>query len=152
MQTQWIALGRRLALTSCVLICAGAGAIAAQHPAQHDAAVHHHPAAAKIKNPVAPGAASIAAGEKLYVKHCSECHGDTGKGDGEMGEEMDPKPANLTDAEWKHGSSDGEIFTVIRNGVKSTGMKAFARKLTVHQVWDVVNYLHTLGPKPAKSH
>ena len=137
---------------SFVLICAGVGASAAQHPAQHDAAVHHHPAAAKIKNPVAPGAESIATGEKLYVKHCSECHGDTGKGDGEMGEEMDPKPANLTDAEWKHGSSDGEIYTVIRNGVKSTGMKAFAKKLTVHQVWDVVNYLHTLGPKPAKSH
>jgi len=149
MQTQSIALDRRLALI-LVLIFAGAVAIAAQH--QHDAAVHHHPAAAKIKNPVAPGAESIAIGEKLYVKHCSECHGDTGKGDGEMGEDMDPRPANLTDAEWKHGSSDGEIFTVIRNGVKSTGMKPFAKKLTAHQVWDVVNYLHTLGPKPAKSH
>jgi mono/diheme cytochrome c family protein len=137
---------------SCVLILAGVGALAAQHPAQHDAGAHHHPAAAKIKNPVAATAASTAAGEQLYVKHCSECHGDTGQGDGEMGEDMDPKPANLTDAEWKHGSSDGEIFTVIRSGVKSTGMKSFAKKLTVHQTWDVVNYIRTLGPKPAKSH
>ena len=35
-----------------------------------------------------------------------------------MGEELTPKPSNLTDADWKHGSTDGEIFTVIRDGVK----------------------------------
>ena len=69
-----------------------------------------------------------------------------------MGDEMDPKPADLTDAQWKHGSSDGEIYTVIRSGVKGTGMKSFTKKLTAHQIWDVVNYLRTLGPKPAKSH
>ena len=69
-----------------------------------------------------------------------------------MGEELDPKPADLTDAEWKHGSSDGEIFTVIHDGVKGTGMKAFARKMTAHQLWNVVNYLRSLGPKPAQSH
>ena len=50
------------------------------------------------------------------------------KGDGAMGEELNPKPSNLADADWKHGSTDGEIFTVIRDGVKSTGMKAFSRK------------------------
>jgi mono/diheme cytochrome c family protein len=31
-------------------------------------------------------------------------------------------------------------------------MKAFSKKLTEHQIWDVVNYVRTLGPKPAKSH
>jgi mono/diheme cytochrome c family protein len=152
MKTRSIDLARRIALVSSVLIWIGAASIAAQHPPQHDAAAHHHPGAAKIKNPLPATEASIAAGEKLYVRHCSECHGATGKGDGEMGDEMDPKPADLTDAQWKHGSSDGEIFTVIRSGVKSTGMKSFAKKLTTHQTWDIVNYLRTLGPKPAKSH
>jgi mono/diheme cytochrome c family protein len=88
----------------------------------------------------------------VYLKHCAGCHGDTGKGDGEMGEELEPKPANLTDADWKHGSSDGEIFTVIRNGVKGTGMKSFGKKITVRQTWDVINYVRTLAPTPAKSH
>ena len=64
-----------------------------------------------------------------------------------MGTEFNPKPSNLTDADWKHGSTDGEIFTVIRDGVKSTGMKPYARKLTTHQVWDVVNYVRSLGPR-----
>ena len=121
-----------------------------EHQHQHEAGAHRHPAAEQIKNPVAADAASIASGKALYEKHCTECHGDSGKGDGTMADEYTPKPANLTDAEWKHGSSDGEIFVVIRDGVKGTGMKAFARKMTAHQIWDVVNYLRSIGP--ARSH
>ena len=114
-----------------------------QHPA---AGAHPHPQAAKLKNPVAADATSTTAGHKLYDKQCAGCHGDTGKGDGSMGEELSPKPANLTDADWKHGSTDGEIFTVIRDGVKGTGMKGNKSKLTAHQLWDVVNYVRSLGP------
>jgi mono/diheme cytochrome c family protein len=106
-----------------------------------------HPAAAKLKNPVPANAASVAAGLAVYQKQCAGCHGDTGKGDGAMGEELTPKPSNLSDADWKHGATDGEIFTVIRDGVKSTGMKPYGRKMTTHQLWDVVNYLRNIGLK-----
>jgi cbb3-type cytochrome c oxidase subunit III len=101
----------------------------------------------KLQNPVAADAASIAAGKQVYEKNCGNCHGDHGKGDGQMGEELNPRPADLTDAEWKHGSSDGEIFTVIHNGVPRTGMRAFGRKLTTRQIWDVINYVRSLGPQ-----
>ena len=118
-----------------------------QHPATHPAGgAHRHPQAAKLKNPVPANAASIAAGKQVYHKQCAGCHGDTGKGDGAMGEELNPKPANLVDAEWKHGSTDGEIFVVVRDGVKNSGMKSFAKKLTAHQRWDVVNYVRSIGP------
>ena len=118
-----------------------------QHPATHPAGgAHRHPAAAKLKNPVPANAASIASGKQLYDKHCAGCHGDTGKGDGAMGEELNPKPANLVDADWKHGSTDGEIFVVIRDGVKNSGMKGFGKKLTAHQMWDIVNYVRSIGP------
>jgi mono/diheme cytochrome c family protein len=118
-----------------------------QHAATHPLTdVHRHPDAAKLKNPVTANATSIAAGQKVYTKLCAACHGDAGKGDGRMGEEMIPKPADLTDGDWKHGSSDGEIYTLIRNGAKGTGMKAYSRKLTTHEVWDVVNYIRSIGP------
>ena len=118
-----------------------------QHPATHPAGgAHRHPEAAKLKNPVPANAASIGAGKQLYDKQCAGCHGDTGKGDGAMGEELNPKPANLVDADWKHGSTDGEIFVVIRDGVKNSGMKGFGKKLTAHQMWDVVNYVRSIGP------
>ena len=133
------------AFSACVSV-----ALIAQTPAeqQHPAdGAHHHPAAAKLKNPVPASAASVAAGLALYQKQCAGCHGDTGKGDGAMGEELTPKPSDLSDADWKHGSTDGEIFTVLRDGIKSTGMKAFGRKMTTHQLWDVVNYVRSIGPK-----
>jgi mono/diheme cytochrome c family protein len=134
-----------VASTTAIVMAAG------QHEHEHPATgAHRHPDAEKLKNPVAADATSIAAGSKAYAKHCADCHGDSGKGDGMMGDDLDPKPPDLTDADWKHGSSDGEIFTVIQHGVKGTGMKAFAKKLTTHQTWDVVNYLRSIGP--AKSH
>lgn len=116
-----------------------------QHLAGGDA--RHHAQAAKLKNAVPASEASIAAGLSLYQKQCVGCHGDTGHGDGALGEELNPKPSDLTDADWKHGSTDGEIFTAIRDGVKSTGMKAYRRKMTSHQLWDVVNYLRSIGPR-----
>jgi mono/diheme cytochrome c family protein len=122
----------------------------AQQADHHAMGAHRHPDAEKIQNPVSADATSIAAGQAIYYKSCSNCHGDKGAGDGMMADDMEPKPANLTDAEWKHGSSDGEIFTVIHNGVKGTGMKSFATKLTEHQIWDVVNYVRSIGP--SKSH
>jgi mono/diheme cytochrome c family protein len=118
-----------------------------QHPATHpEGGAHRHPAAAKLKNPVAADNASIAAGRQIYDKQCAGCHGDSGKGDGAMGEELNPKPADLADADWKHGSTDGEIFVVIRDGVRNTGMRPYARKMTAHQMWDVINYLRSIGP------
>ena len=66
-----------------------------------------------------------------------------------MAAKLKSKPADLTDAEWKHGPSDGEIFTVIRDGVTTAGMKAYRGVLTDRQMWDLVNYIRTLGPKPS---
>jgi len=120
----------------------------AQHPTAPGA--HTHPDAAKQKNPVAADAASVAAGQQVFEKNCANCHGKTGVGDGKMGAELNPKPSNLADGDWKHGSTDGEIFTVVKDGVKGTGMKGFNSKLTPHQIWDVVNYVRSLSP--AKSH
>ena len=65
--------------------------------------------AAKLKNPVASNAASVATGQQLFQKYCRFCHGTTGKGDSTMAPK-DMKPSNLTDATWDRGSSDGEIF------------------------------------------
>jgi mono/diheme cytochrome c family protein len=119
---------------------------------QHEAGAHTHPAAAKLTNAVKSTPESIAAGKKIYDTQCMNCHGESGKGDGKMAASITgEKPSDLTDASWKHGSSDGEIFTLIRDGSKGTGMRGFATKLKTDDIWNVVNYLRTLGPKPAKS-
>jgi len=140
-----------LALASAAVFGVLAVSVAARHPQdhQHPAAggVHRHLDAAKLKNPVAADVTSVTAGKELYEKNCVSCHGATGKGDGKMAETMKTKPADLTDADWKHGSTDGEIYTVIHGGIKAAGMRAYSPKLTDRQIWDVVNYLRSIGPK-----
>ncbi|MCC7417841.1 MAG: cytochrome c [Acidobacteria bacterium] len=121
-----------------------------EHDEGHEAGAHHHADAAALANPESSTPASIASGQKLYAANCTNCHGTGGLGDGKMGASMKVKPANLTDASWKHGDTDGEIFTVIKTGIKPAGMRAFSPKLTDKQIWDVVNYVRSIGP--AKSH
>ena len=104
------------------------------------------PSQTKLVNPIAATPASIKAGQTTYMIRCASCHGETGKGDGKAGSRgMDPKPSNLTDAVWKHGSSDGEICAVISDGVPNTGMVAFSKRgLSPTDICNVVNYLKTL--------
>jgi mono/diheme cytochrome c family protein len=117
----------------------------------HEAGTHTHAEAAKLKNPVKSTPAAIAAGKAIYDKSCASCHGETGKGDGKMASSITgAKPSDLTDATWKHGASDGEIFTVVREGVKQTGMRGFASRLKPEDIWNVVIYLRTLAPTPHK--
>ena len=118
---------------------------------QHAEGKHTHPDAAKMKNPVASSAASIAAGKKLYDAQCASCHGPTGKGDGKAGALLKPLPSDISDTEWKHGSSDGEIFTVIRDGARQTGMRAYGSRIPANDIWNLVNYVRSLSPKTTKS-
>ena len=109
-------------------------------------------AAKAIKNPVPATPESIAAGKTIFQKSCSVCHGTGGQGDGSIVKTLKPeavKPANLTDAKWDHGSTDGEIFVTIRDGIGApTGMmKPQKEKLKETDIWNLVNYVRSLGPK-----
>jgi mono/diheme cytochrome c family protein len=113
------------------------------------------PKLAARKNPVPSSPASINLGRALYMKNCRHCHGLRAKGDGPLAPK-NPSPADLTDAKWDHGSSDGEIFAVIWNGAptpaagkKESEMKGMKGTLTEKDVWQVVNYIRSIGPAPA---
>ena len=84
----------------------------------------------------------------LYAKNCRHCHGLRGKGDGPLAPK-NPKPADLTDDKWDHGSSDGEIYTIILNGAPApmSEMKGMKGTLTPTQIWQVVNYIRSIGPQ-----
>jgi len=71
---------------------------------------------------------------------------ETAKGDGKMAPK-DSHPSDLTDAKWDHGSTDGEIFVVIQNGPAANSvMKGFKARMTDQQIWEVVDYVRSLGP------
>jgi mono/diheme cytochrome c family protein len=105
--------------------------------------------ARKMKNPVAPAADSITAGQALFQRNCRFCHGADAKGNGPQAPK-DTHPPDLTDAKWDRGSSDGEIFAVIQNGAgPKFDMKGYKGKISETDTWNIVNYLRTLVPKNA---
>jgi cbb3-type cytochrome c oxidase subunit III len=129
----------------CVVrLTAGEGLVAG---GQSPTAPHKggNPEASKIMNPVPATPDSIAAGKRAYARLCANCHGPAGKGDG-GGAAGGTMPADLTDAMWDYGSSDGEIFTVIRDGT-SADMGSYAERLSPQEIWSVVNYIKTLSGK-----
>ncbi|MFY9611085.1 MAG: cytochrome c [Blastocatellia bacterium] len=111
----------------------------------HPTTPHRHPAAQKLKNPIPSDESSIAEGRKVYLRYCASCHGPSGKGDGSMAL-AGGTPSNLADETWDHGSSDGEIFVVIRDGT-SSDMESYKDRLTEKQTWQLVNYIRSLSLK-----
>ena len=102
--------------------------------------------AAKIKNPVAADPDSIAAGKALYAKNCAPCHGVNGTG-GSGNDLIGPAP-DLTDAEWQHGGTDGEIFTNIKDGIPpDLSMGPWGDRLKETDIWNVVNFLKSIAKK-----
>ena len=115
----------------------------------HPAEPHEHPKAREFTDPVASTSESVTAGAAVYEKLCATCHGPTGMGDGRLGAgaaAYGARPSNLTDATWQHGSSDGEIFVAIRDGIgPDFSMNAFRGPLTEPEIWNLVNYLTNLS-------
>jgi mono/diheme cytochrome c family protein len=128
------------ALVVTGVLSAGAGAAA-------QAIKGGNPKAAAVKNPVKPTPDSIRKGREGYMKSCRHCHGVSGVGDGPLAPK-NPSPANLTDTDWTFGSTDGEIYWIIANGVGGDSeMKGVRSEMTATDMWNIVNYLRTIGPK-----
>jgi mono/diheme cytochrome c family protein len=112
-----------------------------------------NPEAAKVKNPVASTPESIAAGKQVYTKSCAPCHGLNGEGG--PGNDLIPAAPNLVDDKWDHGSSDGEIFDNIKNGIgPDFNMVPWKDMVKDPDIWNVVNYVRSIAkkkPEAAKS-
>ncbi len=133
--------GWRVAALGCLLAVTAGGVLAAQPRATGN------PAAAKIANPVASSPESVAAGMKLYMQRCQFCHGADAKGMPPAGDAGRPAP-DLTDAMWDNGSSDGEIFDSIKNGVRpDLYMEPWSDRMSDTDIWNVVNYTRSLAAK-----
>ena len=103
-------------------------------------------AAKALKNPVPVSTDSIGSGKAVFAKYCRSCHGLEGKGDGPGAALLEnSKPADLTDAKWDHGSTDGEIFATIHDGVgPDFEMDSWEGRVQDKDIWNMVNYIRTL--------
>ena len=100
----------------------------------------------RLPIPSRPTAGSIATGKQVYTRYCAVCHGITAEGG--SGSDISPPAPDLTDKEWKRGSTDGEIFSVIKNGVPpDLAMEPWGDRIKDPDIWNVVNYVRSLAKK-----
>jgi len=92
--------------------------------------------------------ADKANGKKLFNKTakpiaCKMCHGKTGAGDGKLGKILKPHPRNFTCKATMKKVSAGQMFWIIKNGSKGTGMVAHKKTLKDKEIWDIIKYIRT---------
>ena len=97
---------------------------------------------AKNLMPLTP--AALADGRAHFADHCAECHGNDGKGGG-MGKQMYPRTPDMT-LEATQSLSDGELFAIIENGVRLTGMPGFGTGTAESAAgsWALVHFIRHL--------
>ena len=76
------------------------------------------------RNPVELTAQSLRSGMAHFADHCASCHANDGSGDTEMGRSLSPRSPDMR-KDATQALSDGELFYIIENGVRLTGMPAW---------------------------
>jgi mono/diheme cytochrome c family protein len=102
--------------------------------------------------PAAPAdrEAATKEGDKLFRKECASCHGTNGYNLTDAGRWMYPRAADLTSRD-SQAYSDQEVFWIVKNGVRLSGMPAFGKVESDEHIWDLVFYVRALPkmvPKP----
>jgi cytochrome c553 len=97
------------------------------------------------KNPIPLTPEVLAEARAHFADHCAVCHGNEGKGQSGMGKQMYPKTPDMTLAATQR-LSDGELFSIIENGVRLTGMPAFGEGTAESAAgsWTLVHFIRHL--------
>jgi mono/diheme cytochrome c family protein len=158
---QWHITGKVLA--ACVAAAIIAGAIAMASIIRHGLSargeatlvetviarsVRHFATPASMRNaqnPVPLNAQSLAEGRAHWADHCATCHGNDGSGQTEIGRGLYPKTPDMRQPRTQN-LSDGELFSIIRNGVRLTGMPAWGDPAghDDEENWKLVHFIRHL--------
>jgi len=101
----------------------------------------------KLKNPLPATPQTIADGRQAFWYYCAACHGLDGQNTGvPFADRMAPPVPSLASAEVQE-YTDGQLKTVIEDGVSPSGMPASRGILSDEEIWSIVMFLRHL-PKP----
>jgi len=102
------------------------------------------PAAARsARNPLVLEPRHLAAGLVHFADHCASCHGNDGSGATPLGRGLYPRAPDMRSSTTQ-GLTDGELFYVIENGVRLTGMPAWGVPGKPEETWKLVHFIRHL--------
>jgi len=104
------------------------------------------------QNPVPASAEVLAEARAHWADHCAACHANNGSGDVPMGQGMYPQAPDMRAGKTQH-KSDGELFYIIENGIRLSGMPAWGGGTSHSRAdsWKLVRFIrHLPGMSPAE--
>jgi mono/diheme cytochrome c family protein len=101
--------------------------------------------AKSLTNPVEYSGQIIAEGRAHFAEHCAICHANNGSGDTPIGRGTWPKPPDMR-LDRTQNLSDGELFWIIENGIRFTGMPAWSTGSKEGETasWHLVHFIRRL--------
>jgi len=147
-----------VAALAAVLLIAGAGAAillsggigARAEPSPLEAALARRArsfalprSAHHLVNPLPATADTLAEGRTHFADHCASCHANDGGGDTPIGRGLYPRAPDMRRQETQR-LGDGEIFWIIENGVRFTGMPAWGEPGREAESWALVHFIRHL--------
>jgi cytochrome c len=111
---------------------------------------------ARAQGPDVGTEAQRESGKKLYLKYCSQCHGENGDGEGYAAPHLRPRPRNFTTGKFKvrttpNGAlpSHQDLVNIIKRGMPYTSMPAWPT-LSDQEVSDLAYFITTFSPEFSK--
>jgi mono/diheme cytochrome c family protein len=98
------------------------------------------------KNPVMGSEEVLSEAMAHFADHCATCHANDGSGDTAIGKGLYPKPPDLRQSDTQK-LTDGELYYIIHNGVRLTGMPAFGEEVSGKpdlDSWKLVHFIRHL--------
>jgi mono/diheme cytochrome c family protein len=101
--------------------------------------------ARRLRNPEPATSENIRSGLEHWADHCASCHANSGAGDTAVGRSLYPPPPDMRQAATQN-LTDGELFYIIENGVKLTGMPAWGTGTdeSARSSWHLVQFIRRL--------
>jgi len=99
--------------------------------------------AENLKNPLPATQGILRQGQQVYMQSCALCHGTDGRSKTNLGRSMYPPAMDLTSPHVQHWK-DAELFWIIQNGVRLTGMPSWKDSISAEDTWKLVNLIHHL--------
>jgi mono/diheme cytochrome c family protein len=95
------------------------------------------------RNPIPASPSALAAGLAHFADHCATCHANDGSGQTAIGRHLYPRAPDMRKAATQD-LTDGELFYIIENGVRLTGMPAWGGPGTAEGSWHLVHFIRHL--------
>jgi mono/diheme cytochrome c family protein len=106
--------------------------------------------AGKMTNPLPETDEVVSQGQEVFLGSCAQCHGADARGDADLGRSMNPPAMDLSSSHVQHWN-DAELFWIVQNGVRLTGMPSWKSSISDTDTWKLARFIHKLPAATAST-